>query len=42
MIEHEFLFLGLLASGPKHGSDIKRQIESEIIPATGIRIKSIY
>ena len=42
MIENEFLFLGLLAEGPKHGYEIKRQIEKELIPAIGIQIKSIY
>ena len=42
MIENEFLFLGLLADGPKHGYEIKRQIEKELIPAIGLQIKSIY
>ena len=42
MIENEFLFLGLLAEGPKHGYDIKRQIEKELVPAIGLKIKSIY
>jgi DNA-binding PadR family transcriptional regulator len=42
MIENEFLFLGLLAKGPRHGYEIKRQIEKELIPAIGIQIKSIY
>lgn len=42
MIENEFLFLGLLAEGPKHGYEIKRQIEQELIPAIGLKIKSIY
>ena len=42
MIENEFLFLGLLAEGPKHGYEIKRQIEKELIPTIGIQIKSIY
>jgi DNA-binding PadR family transcriptional regulator len=42
MIENEFLFLGLLAEGPKHGYEIKRQIEKELIPAIGLKIKSIY
>ena len=42
MIENEFLFLGLLAEGPKHGYEIKRQIEKELIPAIGIQVKSIY
>ena len=35
MIENEFLFLGLLAEGPKHGYEIKRQIEKELVPAIG-------
>lgn len=42
MIENEILFLGLLADGPKHGYDIKRQIEKELVPAIGLEIKSIY
>ena len=42
MIENEFLFLGLLVERPKHGYEIKRQIEKELIPAIGIQIKSIY
>ena len=42
MIEHELLFLGLLAEGPKHGYEIKRQIEEELKPAIGLDIKSIY
>ena len=42
MIEHEILFLGLLAQGPKHGYEIKRQIEEEMAPAIGLNIKSIY
>jgi len=42
MIENEFLFLGLLAEGPKHGYEIKRQIEKELVPAIGLQIKSIY
>ncbi len=42
MIENEFLFLGLLAEGPKHGYEIKRQIEQELVPAIGLQIKSIY
>jgi len=42
MIEHEFLFLGLLMEGPKHGYEIKRQVEEELIPHVGLNIKSIY
>ncbi len=42
MIENEFLFLGLLVEGPKHGYEIKRQIEKELVPAIGLQIKSIY
>ncbi len=42
MIENEFLFLGLLVEGPKHGYEIKRQIQQEIVPAIGLKIKSIY
>jgi len=42
VIEHEMLFLGLLMEGPKHGYEIKRQIEEELFPFIGLRIKSIY
>ncbi|MBN1869595.1 MAG: PadR family transcriptional regulator [Candidatus Omnitrophica bacterium] len=42
MIEHELLFLGLLKDGPKHGYEIKRQIEEELFPFVGLKIKSIY
>jgi len=42
MIEHEMLFLGLLMEGPKHGYEIKRQIEEELFPFLGLQIKSIY
>lgn len=42
MIEHELLFLGLLKDGPKHGYEIKRQIEDELFPFVGLKIKSIY
>ena len=42
MIEQEILFLGLLMERPKHGYDIKRQIEDELIPFIGLEIKSIY
>ena len=42
MIENEFLFLGLLAEGPKHGYEIKRQIEEDITPNLGLKLKSIY
>ena len=42
MIEHQLLFLGLLMEGPKHGYDIKRQIEEEIVPFIGLQLKSIY
>ncbi len=42
MIEHELLFLGLLMTGPKHGYEIKRQIEEELFPFIGLKIKSIY
>lgn len=31
-----------MAEGPKHGYDIKRQIEEEIAPEIGLHIKSIY
>lgn len=42
MIENEFLFLGLLAEGPKHGYEIKLQIEEDLSPNIGLNIKSIY
>lgn len=42
MIEHELLFLGLLMSGPKHGYEIKRKIDEELLPFLGLRVKSIY
>ncbi|MDE2027977.1 MAG: PadR family transcriptional regulator [Candidatus Omnitrophica bacterium] len=42
MIENEFLFLGLLAEGAKHGYEIKRQLQEDLSPHIGIRIKSIY
>ena len=42
MIENEFLFLGLLAEGPKHGYEIKRQLEEDLNPNIGLQIKSIY
>ena len=42
MIEHQLLFLGLLMEGPKHGYDIKRQIEEELAPFIGLNLKSIY
>ncbi|MDE2010111.1 MAG: PadR family transcriptional regulator [Candidatus Omnitrophica bacterium] len=42
MIENEFLFLGLLAEGPKHGYEIKLQLEEDLSPHIGLCIKSIY
>ena len=42
MIENEFLFLGLLAQGPKHGYEIKLQLEEDWGPNIGLQIKSIY
>ena len=42
MIENEFLFLGLLAEGPKHGYEIKLQLEEDLAPNIGLQIKSIY
>lgn len=42
MIEHELLFLGLLVEGPKHGYEIKRQIEEDLSPNITLKIKSIY
>ncbi len=42
MIENEFLFLGLLAEGPKHGYDIKLKLKEDLGPNVGLKIKSIY
>jgi DNA-binding PadR family transcriptional regulator len=42
MIENELLFLGLLKDGPKHGYEIKRLIEEELLPIVGLKVKSIY
>jgi len=42
MIENEFLFLGLLAAGPKHGYEIKLQLQEDLGPNIGLVIKSIY
>ncbi len=42
MIENEFLFLGLLMEGDKHGYEIKRQIEEDLTPHLGVKLKSIY
>jgi len=42
MIENELLFLGLLAEGPKHGYEIKLQLEEDLSPNIGLHIKSIY
>lgn len=41
-MDNEILFLGLLAEGPKHGYEIKRQIEEDLTPNIGLKIKSIY
>lgn len=42
MIEHELLFLGLLMEKPKHGYNIKCQIEDELFTFIGLDINSIY
>ena len=42
MIENEFLFLGLLVEGPKHGYEIKLELEENLSPQIGLKIKSIY
>ena len=42
MIENELLFLGLLVEGPKHGYEIKLQLEEDLGPNVGLQIKSIY
>lgn len=41
-MDNEILFLGLLVEGPKHGYEIKRQIEEDLTPNIGLKIKSIY
>lgn len=42
MVEQEILFLGLLLDRPKHGYDIKRQIQDELHPFLGLEVNSIY
>ena len=42
MIEHELLFLGLLKEKPKHGYEIKKQINEILTLFAGIDLKSIY
>ena len=42
MIEQEFLLLGLLREGPKHGYDIKVKVKEILFLLAGIQLKSIY
>jgi DNA-binding PadR family transcriptional regulator len=42
MPEQELLFLGLLMAGPKHGYEIKRLLQKELLPYFGLDLKSIY
>lgn len=42
MIEQELLLLGLLKESPKHGYDIKRNINEILSVFAGVDLKSIY
>jgi DNA-binding PadR family transcriptional regulator len=42
MIENELLLLGLIREGPKHGYDIKKEIQDIVSVIAGIEQKSIY
>ncbi|MFH0855655.1 MAG: PadR family transcriptional regulator [Candidatus Omnitrophota bacterium] len=42
MIEQELLLLGLLKEGPKHGYDIKTNIQQILSLFAGVELKSIY
>ncbi|MDD4954395.1 MAG: PadR family transcriptional regulator, partial [Candidatus Omnitrophica bacterium] len=42
MIEHELLLLGLLKDGPKHGYEIKIQVQEILSLFAGVELKSIY
>ncbi len=42
MIEQEFLLLGLLRQGPKHGYDIKVRVRQILSLFTGVKLSSIY
>jgi DNA-binding PadR family transcriptional regulator len=42
MIESDLLLLGLIREGPKHGYDIKKEIQDIISVIAGIKQKSIY
>jgi DNA-binding PadR family transcriptional regulator len=38
----DLMFLGLLQEGPKHGYEIKKEINSVVSQFTGISVKSVY
>ncbi|MDH5174598.1 MAG: PadR family transcriptional regulator [Elusimicrobiota bacterium] len=38
----DLMFLGLLQEGPKHGYEIKKEINSVVSQFTGITLKSVY
>ena len=42
MIENELLLLGMIREGPKHGYDIKKEIQAIVFVIAGIEQKSIY
>lgn len=42
MIEQELLLLGLLKESPRHGYEIKKQLQDILFPFIGIDSKSIY
>jgi len=42
MIEQEFLLLGLLRQGPKHGYDVKLKIREILNHFAGVDLKSVY
>jgi len=38
----DLMFLGLLQEGPKHGYEIKKEINNVVSQFTGVRVKSVY
>ncbi len=38
----DLMFLGLLQEGPKHGYEIKKEINNVVSQFTGINVKSVY
>jgi len=42
MIKQEFIFLGMLREGPKHGYEIKKRIKEIPSLFAGVNLKSIY